>query len=130
VIRLLENDAANALNEDTSDALRELESLACHMLEHALDALAQADLNQAIAVFETEARLYRSAEKLQQRLLTAVSTERPATMLADLIVINHALERLGNHGASIAEQTVYVVRGDDVRYRNRELLIDALRHGE
>jgi phosphate transport system protein len=48
--------------------------------------------------------------------------------LAELLAIPHALKRLGNHGANIAEQAVYVIRGDDVRYRNRDLLIDSLRH--
>lgn len=129
VMRLLTGDPPQLLSEDTHDTIRELESLACYMLEHALMALANADLDQAITVFETEAQLERVTERVQQLLLTTAGPELPAAILADLIIISHALERLGHHGTNIAEQVVYVVRGNDVRYRNRELLIDALRHG-
>ncbi len=40
----------------------------------------------------------------------------------------HALERIGNHAANIAEQVIYVAEGQDVRFRNREILIETLRH--
>ncbi len=45
-----------------------------------------------------------------------------------LLTSAHALERIGNHAANIAEQVIYVALGQDVRYRNREILIETLRH--
>jgi phosphate transport system protein len=37
------------------------------------------------------------------------------------------LERIGNHAYNIAEQVIYVAEGKDIRYRNREILIETLR---
>lgn len=106
--------------------LEQLAAEVCRVLSKAVGALAEADLTQAIAVFEAETGLYRQAASAREQILDSQPSQAPKT-LAELLAIQHALERLGNHGANIAEQAVYVIRGDDVRYRNRELLIDALR---
>ncbi len=109
------------------DNLRQLDSIACCMLERSLDATAAADIDRAVTIFESETQLYQVTAALRTRLL-APDTGLTSTQFAELISISFGLERIGNHGANIAEQVIYIVRGDDIRYRNRELLIDALRH--
>jgi phosphate transport system protein len=107
--------------------LRRLDDMVCCMLERAIDALTKADVDGAVGVFEDVVPLRALHEELSQ-LLVADEQGLQGERLAVLLTVAQALERVGNHAASIAEQVVYVVTGEDVRYRNRELLVDALRH--
>jgi phosphate transport system protein len=52
----------------------------------------------------------------------------PVAKLCPLFQIAHALEHIGRHAGAIAEQVIYVAEGKDVRFRNREILIETLRH--
>jgi phosphate transport system protein len=109
-----------------SESLQQLFATGCRMLEQSVTALTEAKLEQAIEVFERETAFYNQVRATREEILDSDYAQQPRA-LAELLAIPHALKRLGNHGANIAEQAVYVIRGDDVRYRNRELLIDALR---
>lgn len=114
-------------SEPLSESLEQLFEASCHMLEQGVTALADAALAPAIAVFERESAFYQQARSTREQILDSDYAQDPRA-LGELLAIPYALKRLGNHGANIAEQAVYVTRGDDVRYRNRDLLIDSLRH--
>lgn len=109
-----------------SGSLERLFAAGCHMLEQGVTALTSAELTAAIEVFEREPAFYQQVRSTREEILASSYAQQPHA-LAELLTIPHSLKRLGSHGANIAEQAVYVIRGDDVRYRNRELLIDALR---
>lgn len=127
-IRLHEHGIPS-LPEPFAQALEQLSAEVCRRLEQAVRALSAAELDQAIAVFETELQFQQCTLTVREQIFASPQASQPQT-LAELLSIHYALERLGQHGANIAEQAVYVIRGDDVRYRNRELLIDALRQAE
>ena len=126
-LKLLENESAPLMPEQTIAPLRELADSDREALQHAVDGLVEADLGRAIAVFEAEAQLSGASQRLRSALFdpgAALAGDR----FAGLLTVAHALERIGNHANNIAEQVVYVITGEDVRFRNRALLIDALRH--
>lgn len=126
VIRLHESGYP-PLSAPLSNSLEQLFAAGCQMLEQSVTALTEADLAPAIEVFEHETAFYQQVRSTREDILDSPHAHQPRA-LAELLTIPYALKRVGNHGANIAEQAVYVIRGDDVRYRNRELLIDALRH--
>jgi phosphate transport system protein len=92
-------------------------------------AVAQFDIDLAVGIFEDEPALYAAAQALE-RLLVAPEPPLPPAQLAPLLGVSHALTHIGEHGAAIAEQVIYVAEGTDVRFRNREILIETLRHRE
>jgi phosphate transport system protein len=47
--------------------------------------------------------------------------------LVDLVFALRALERIGQHAGNIAEQVIFIAKGKDVRYQNKEVLIETLR---
>jgi phosphate transport system protein len=106
--------------------LQVLTEIDCEVLGSAVAGLVDADLNQAIVVFEAETRLQQASEQLRSALF-APNAGLAGDHFAGLLTVAHALERTGNHAQNIAEQVVYVITGEDVRFRNRELLIDHLR---
>jgi phosphate transport system protein len=44
----------------------------------------------------------------------------------DIVFAIRALESIGDHAANIAEQVVFVAKGRDIRYQNKEILIETL----
>lgn len=125
-LKLLETKSPPLVPEQALAPLKTLTISDCEVLESAVAGLVDADLNQAIAVLEEETRIQRASVELRSALFAA-NAGLTGDHFAGLLTIAHALERTGNHAQNIAEQVVYVVNGEDVRFRNRELLVDRLR---
>lgn len=124
-LKLLETESSPVLPETAIAAMRRLMEIDCELLQSAVNGLVEANLDQAIAVFEADARLKDASEQLRTTLLDPAAG-LSGDQFAGLLTVAHALERTGNHANNIAEQVIYVITGEDVRYRNRELLIDRL----
>jgi phosphate transport system protein len=116
-----------ALPGTVADGIRTLSDTALEMLKQSVNALTEPSLDSAVATMEGSLLLRRHGDALT-RVLIGAAAVIDGERLAALLTMAHALERFGNHAANIAEQAVYAITGDDVRHRNRELLIDALRH--
>jgi phosphate transport system protein len=94
-----------------------------------MEAVGTFDTQLALTVFEDEAALDQANADLVQHLTSGKEEGLPLPQLESLFAMGHALNRIGNHAATIAEQVIYVAEGQDVRFRNREILIETLRHG-
>ena len=124
-LKLLEAGTNPLLPEQAIEPMHRLMEIDCELLEGAVAGLVEADLDKVIAVFQADSRLNDASEQLRAALLDPAAG-LAGDHFAGLLTITHALERTGNHANNIAEQVIYVITGDDVRYRNRELLIDSL----
>lgn len=111
------------------ECLRRLDELVCCAFERAMEAVGTFDTQLALTVFEDEAALDQANADLVEHLTSGKEEGLPLTQLESLFAMGHALNRIGNHAATIAEQVIYVAEGQDVRFRNREILIETLRHG-
>jgi phosphate transport system protein len=125
-LKLLEAETQPLLPEQAITPIRRLMEIDCELLQDAVSGLVEADLDKAIKVFEADSQLKDASEALRTALFDPAAG-LSGDHFAGLLTAAHALERTGNHANNIAEQVVYVITGDDVRYRNRELLIDSLR---
>lgn len=107
--------------------LRKLEEQACCMFERSIQAVLGFDVELALGVFEDEPLLVEAASEVRTLLCQEDLAGLKPREAVCLLTSAHALERIGNHACNIAEQVIYVAEGKDVRYRNREILIAALR---
>jgi phosphate transport system protein len=112
------------------DAVRGLNEIACCAFQRSVAAVSQFDIDLSVGVFEDEPALYAAALALDRLLVAPEPQPLPPAQLAPLLAVAHALTHIGEHGAAIAEQVIYVAEGTDVRFRNREILIETLRHRE
>jgi len=110
------------------ECLRRLDELVCCAFERAMEAVATFDIQLALSVFEDETALEQANQDLIQHLTSGKEEGLSLAHLEALFAMGHALNRIGNHAATIAEQVIYVAEGQDVRFRNREILIETLRH--
>lgn len=119
---------SGCLSDSLKEALRQLDEKACCMFERSIQAVAGFDVAFALGIFEDEPDLYQASNKARKLLGEQDREGLTPRQTVCLLTCAHALERIGNHAANIAEQVIYVALGQDVRYRNREILIETLRH--
>ena len=126
----LEESSAGAeyLSEEIADALRVLDENACCMFERSIKAVVHFDVALSLGIFESEPGLFQSSEAVRKLLSGTDREGLTSARMVSLLTCGHALERIGDHASNIAEQVIYVALGQDVRYRNREILIETLRH--
>jgi phosphate transport system protein len=116
VQRLVASGMSTRLRVPMSDLVYESE-LATSQLRLALDAFARLDAAQALEVLKHDDQIDQEFDGLMRKLITYMM-EDPRTITAsiDMVFVAKAIERIGDHGKNLAEATIYVVKGTDVRH--------------
>ncbi len=92
-------------------------SMALEMLRDALDCLLQVDEAKAIAVCKRDLEVDKINRQLY-RELTSFMVEKPETIsrAIELMFISKSIERIADHATNIAEETIFLSKGKDVRH--------------
>jgi phosphate transport system protein len=87
------------------------------MLRRSLDAFARLDPAAAARVIGEDVTIDTEFHAIVRQLITFMM-EDPRTISTSINVIwvAKAFERIGDHAKNIAEQTIYIVKGTDVRH--------------
>ncbi|HSV69632.1 MAG TPA: phosphate signaling complex protein PhoU [Methylibium sp.] len=122
VQRLINTGVSSRLRLPVSDVGFEA-SLATASLRKSLDAFARLDIEKAIEVIKQDNLIDQEFDGLMRKLITYMM-EDPRTISAsiDLVFVAKAIERVGDHAKNLAEQTIYIVKGTDVRHNTVEAL--------
>ena len=108
--------------------LRVAADMASALLNKALDAFARLDVQAALAILKEDHLIDREFAAFVQKLAISMAAD-PRTIAAslDLLFLGKAIERIGDHAKNIAEFTIYVVRGEDVRHASMDTIESVLR---
>lgn len=89
------------------------------MLRASLDAFARLDAEAAVEAMEIEVEINRESRALARQISTYMMAD-PRELKKTLKLFNAAgmLERIGDHCENLCEYTIYLVRGEDVRYQD------------
>jgi phosphate transport system protein len=99
------------------DDLQFAAGLAVAQLRRALDSFARLDANLALEVLKQDDQIDREFEGLLRKLITYMMEDpRTITGSIDLVFVAKAIERIGDHAKNLAEATIYIVKGTDVRH--------------
>ena len=91
--------------------------LAIAQLRKALDAFARLDVARALEVLKQDDQIDQEFEGLMRKLITFMMEDpRTISSCIDLVFVAKAIERVGDHAKNLAEVTIYVVNGIDVRH--------------
>jgi len=102
--------------------------LSGEMVRKSLDAFVRRDPDLARGVIEADDEVDNLKDQVFRELLTYMMAD-PTTIprAFDLILISRNLERIADHATNIAEDVIYIVRGEDVRERGDKELRKGLR---
>jgi len=92
-------------------------NIALEMLRDALDCMLHGDEAKAIAVCKRDLEVDNLNRQLY-RELTSFMVEKPETIsrAIELMFISKSIERIADHATNIAEETIYLTKGKDVRH--------------
>lgn len=87
------------------------------MVKRALDAFVAADANEAQAVCEMDDEVDELNHRIEEELFDIMRRD-PSTVFrgVHLLFVSRQYERLGDHATNIAEQVVFMVKGQDIRH--------------
>ncbi len=103
-------------------------TLCQEMVKKSLDSFVARDPEQARIVIESDDSIDLLRDQVFRELLTYMMTD-PTTVprALDLILVSRYLERIADHATNIAEDVIYIVKGEDVRERGDKELRKGLR---
>ncbi len=122
---IIESGSARAL---PASELRVASDLASGLLRKSLDAFARLDATMALSILKEDDAIDKEFDGFVRKLITYMM-EDPRTISAslDLLFVAKAIERIGDHAKNIAEFTIYVVKGADVRHTPMEQIESVVR---
>ncbi len=110
-------EGPGAARERVRLQLQEMADVSQEMLRDALEAFVRADASIAEAVIARDDVVDERYAKAVEEM-TAFMSANPGEIAAGIRVIHVAkyLERVGDHATNIAEEVIFMVRGEDVRH--------------
>jgi phosphate transport system protein len=98
--------------------LTRLADLVQNNLHRAIESFVRQDAAEAVAVIQTDVDIDKLNASLFAQLIAHVAAD-PATVtrVLPLTSVCRGLERIGDHVKNLAEETIFMVRGTDVRHR-------------
>jgi len=99
--------------------LPKMASTAERMVEEALQAFLQGTTEKALQFIKVDDEVDALNDQIFRELLTyMLSDPRNITRALALILMARNLERVADHGTNIAEEVVYLVKGEDIRHQH------------
>lgn len=87
------------------------------MVHKVITAFVEGNVDAALAVIANDDEVDNLNDQIVRELVTYMLTDAKNIQRAlSLIFISKAFERIGDHAVNIAEDVVYVVRGEDIRH--------------
>lgn len=92
-------------------------AMAVQQLRKALDSFARQDIDSAAEILKEDKDLDAEFKSLMRQLITYMM-EDPRTISRgiDLLFAAKAIERIGDHAKNVAENTIFLAHGKDVRH--------------
>jgi phosphate transport system protein len=102
-----------------SSELRMAADLAAALLRKTLDSFARLDTTMAVAIIKGDDEIDQEYNGFLRKLITYMM-EDPRTISSslDLLFLAKSIERVGDHAKNIAEQIIFIVKGEDVRHKS------------
>ncbi len=91
--------------------------LAASLLRKSLDSFARLDTQMAVSIIKADDEIDEEYNGFLRKLITYMMEDaRKISPSLDLLFLAKSIERIGDHAKNIAEQIIFIVKGEDVRH--------------
>jgi|APCry1669188910_1035180.scaffolds.fasta_scaffold12195_2 phosphate transport system protein len=98
-----------------------MSGIAENMLKKVLDAYTEGSAEKALDVIKMDDEVDDLNDQLFRELMTYVQEDvKAVNRVLELVLIARSYERIGDHAVNIAEDVVYLVKGQDIRHMKGE----------
>lgn len=109
--------ASGAARQLPSSSIRLAADMALALLRKSLDAFARLDTAEALVIIKQDNEIDQEYDSFLRKLITYMMEDaKTISPSLDLLFVAKAIERIGDHAKNIAEATIYIVKGTDVRH--------------
>jgi len=107
-------------NLPTSE-LRVAADLAAALLRKTLDSFARLDTATAVTIIKEDDEIDNEYNGFLRKLMTYMMEDpRTISPSLDLLFLAKSIERVGDHAKNIAEQIIFIVKGEDIRHTSMD----------
>jgi len=104
-----------------SSEVRVAADLAASLLRKTLDSFARLDTTMAVAIIKGDDEIDQEYDGFLRKLITyMVEDPRTISPSLNLLFLAKSIERVGDHAKNIAEQIIFIVKGEDVRHTSMD----------
>lgn len=97
--------------------LPRMAEIAMDMLRRSVDAFVEGSCEKAFSVVTMDDNVDHLNDQIFRELMTYVLGDpKTITRVLELVLIARSFERIADHAVNIAEDVVYVVKGEDIRH--------------
>ena len=97
--------------------LRLAADLAASLLRKSLDSFARLDTQMAVSIIKADDQIDEEYNGFLRKLITYMMEDaRKISPSLDLLFLAKSIERIGDHAKNIAEQIIFIVKGEDIRH--------------
>lgn len=97
--------------------LPRMADIATEMLQDALDCFLQSDAEKALDIVRRDKDVDELNKQVYRELTSYIHEKPSATTLAlELMFISRSLERIADHATNIAEEVIFLSKGQDIRH--------------
>lgn len=122
---ILESGTSRSL---PSSELRIATEMATTMMRRSLDAFARLDTETSLSIIKSDDEIDQEYNGFLRKLMTYIMEDsRALSPSLNLLFLAKSIERVGDHAKNIAECTIYVSKGTDVRHMSAPALESAVR---
>ncbi|MBS3803760.1 MAG: phosphate signaling complex protein PhoU [Oleiphilaceae bacterium] len=101
--------------------IRHIGEHVANMLRDSLDAFARLDSRQALRIMKEDKRVDEEYKAATRSLITFMMEDpRNISRCMSVMWVLRALERVGDHACNLAENVIFMVKGEDVRHTPME----------
>jgi len=94
-----------------------MRDISIEMLRDSLDCFLHGDIEKALSVCRKDAEVDLLNKQLYRELSSfMIEDPKTTTRALELMFISKSLERIADHATNIAEETIYLAKGEDVRH--------------
>lgn len=110
--------------------LPKMAEIASRMLRESLQAFMEGAPDKALAILKSDDEVDALNDQIFRELLTYMMSDmRNIPRSLSLILMARNLERIGDHATNIAEEVIYLVKGEDIRHQHPSGEKDKLEKG-
>ena len=121
IARMAKEDLSGILSQDIRHELQHMGDLVSEMLRTILDAFARTDVETAVHVVESDARVDNKYVSITRQLMTYMAQDpKMIPQILNILWAARSLERIGDRCENIAEYIFYLVKGRDLRHLSKE----------